>query len=329
MSGLAPGTLAITVGVAGGVVASVDIRSDRPLSLASRLVGRPVGDAVAAVGLLHAVCGQSHAAALHFAAEAALGRTLPTDEQRQWSVRLAAERIGEHLRELLIEQADEAALPLGREAIALAHALARGGADARQLEALRDQTEALWPALGRKIARDTASAGAAPPARDPLTAVDDLVILAGLSASEGFLAHPSLPGRCPEVGPAARLMGTAAMPGATRAARLAEMEAALTEIGLNALAPHTIAVGPGQGFAAVESPRGRLCYLVEVNADGRLVGARVLAPTEWNFHPSGPFAKSLVGRRPANDAHTALARLAADFCPCVAVAITVTDLDHA
>ena len=60
------------------------------------------------------------------------------------------------------------------------------------------------------------------------------------------------------------------------------------------------------GYASVESPRGRLYYFAVVQGDGRLRDARVVAPTEWNFHPDGPFARALVGFRPEGDAVPAL-----------------------
>jgi uptake hydrogenase large subunit len=329
MSLLAPGTLAISVAMRDGVVASVDIRSDRPISLASRLVGRAVGEATAAVGLLHAVCGRSHAATLQFAADAALGRIPSANERRLWSVRLAAERIGEHLRELLIEHSDEAVLPQAREAIALAQSLARDGLDRRQLDPLRRHMEALRPWLDGKVCAPGIPLGNVMPALDALSNADDRTVFMNMAAVPDFPARPFLPKRCPEVGPAARLGGTAAIPGATRAARRAEIDTALADISLDAFTPDSLMIEPGRGFAAVESPRGRLSYLVEVTSDSRLADARVLAPTEWNFHPSGPFARALVGLRPEGDRQAGIARLATDFCPCVAIALTVTDSPHA
>jgi Ni,Fe-hydrogenase III large subunit len=82
-----------------------------------------------------------------------------------------------------------------------------------------------------------------------------------------------------------------------------------------------------KGFAAVESPRGRLYYLVTATADGRLADARVLAPTDWNFHPQGPFARALAGFRPVGDPITAITGLAKFFCPCVALTTEVDAAD--
>jgi Ni,Fe-hydrogenase I large subunit len=54
---------------------------------------------------------------------------------------------------------------------------------------------------------------------------------------------------------------------------------------------------------------------------------RIVAPTEWNFHPQGALATALVGA-PAGDA--AAARLAAlrlvnSLDPCVNCSVEVTD----
>ena len=53
----------------------------------------------------------------------------------------------------------------------------------------------------------------------------------------------------------------------------------------------------GQGFAAVDSARGRLYHSLHLDAAGRIADYRIVAPTEWNFHPDGPFARALRGAR--------------------------------
>lgn len=52
----------------------------------------------------------------------------------------------------------------------------------------------------------------------------------------------------------------------------------------------------GEGIGQVEAARGRLVHWVKL-VDGRIEDYRILAPTEWNFHPEGVAAaglKSLV-----------------------------------
>lgn len=81
---------------------------------------------------------------------------------------------------------------------------------------------------------------------------------------------------------------------------------------------------PGFGLAQVEAARGRLAHWVHI-ADGTVKGYRILAPTEWNFHPEGPAARALAGL-PANDPPT-LRRQAALLInavdPCVGYRLTI------
>lgn len=47
-------------------------------------------------------------------------------------------------------------------------------------------------------------------------------------------------------------------------------------------------------MGVVECARGRLVHRVAV-AGGRVADYKILAPTEWNFHPEGPLARGLAG----------------------------------
>jgi coenzyme F420-reducing hydrogenase alpha subunit len=47
-----------------------------------------------------------------------------------------------------------------------------------------------------------------------------------------------------------------------------------------------LSLAPGVGLAQVPAARGLLIHRVEVR-DGRVADYRILAPTEWNFHPQG------------------------------------------
>lgn len=85
-----------------------------------------------------------------------------------------------------------------------------------------------------------------------------------------------------------------------------------------------VAVADGTGAAWVETARGRLLHRVEL-ADNHVTDWRVLAPTEWNFHPNGPLVAGLCGIR-VNDEErlrrgVRLAALALD--PCVAYELEV------
>ena len=113
-------------------------------------------------------------------------------------------------------------------------------------------------------------------------------------------------------------------------ARLAELATLLQELtsGRHAeQAPariQALALAPGDGVSAVQTARGLLLHRARL-ADGRVTDYRIVAPTEWNFHPEGPLVRGLCGL--AADDETALrqrARVAAQALdPCVACRIEV------
>lgn len=57
--------------------------------------------------------------------------------------------------------------------------------------------------------------------------------------------------------------------------------------------PAVDATASGVGLAQVEAARGRLVHYVEIT-DGMVQRFRILAPTEWNFHPQGVAARGLM-----------------------------------
>jgi hypothetical protein len=74
-------------------------------------------------------------------------------------------------------------------------------------------------------------------------------------------------------------------------------------------------LGEGQAIAWCEMARGLLLHWVQLDPQGRVEDYRVLAPTEWNFHPDGALAQALAAL-PAHDTAAAWC-LAAAFDPCV------------
>ncbi len=75
----------------------------------------------------------------------------------------------------------------------------------------------------------------------------------------------------------------------------ARVLARLVELALIATSPQRVAaamvraftVASGVGLALVETARGVLCHLAQLDRDGVVADYAVLAPTEWNFHPQG------------------------------------------
>jgi len=181
-----------------------------------------------------------------------------------------------------------------------------GGLAARVLGRLRDNG---WDSIG-----------AAAPAFLPALPDDRLAARLAASDAEAFIARPDWDGSPRETTPLARrqdaplIRALLAAGGAGLHARMAALLVELAQLpervrGLSAAlreAPggDRAAVGAapstGVGLAQVEAARGRLAHHVELE-HGCVRRYRILAPTEWNFHPAGAAARALLNL-PAGDA---------------------------
>jgi Ni,Fe-hydrogenase III large subunit len=333
------GGLHLQVALSGAVVRAARLRSQRPVSLCQILLGRPAAELPAAVERLHALCGRAHRLAAGFALDAARGH-VPTDAARRAAVReLAAERIGEHLRSSFTTAVGLGfpTTPVEKDALRAALMATRPGAtDAGLTPALaRLGLDRPPPSPASWAARMLDAAGPAEDGAglvDALSPADDPAVLAGLAGSGlAFAALPQLPRRRPETGPLARRPGPAP-PHSRLPARFAEIAqaAALLNTGAEAAPDCWIASGTlpdGSGFAAVETPRGRMHYLLAVDTRDRLARCAVLAPTEWNFHPDGPLVRALTDLRAGAGvaAEVRIRWLVGLFDPCVACTIELTE----
>jgi coenzyme F420-reducing hydrogenase alpha subunit len=83
-------------------------------------------------------------------------------------------------------------------------------------------------------------------------------------------------------------------------------------------------VAPGAGLCATETARGTLFHLVRMEAD-RVASYRIVAPTEWNFHPQGALVHGLAGvAAETTDAAEQAARLLTHALdPCVSFKVAV------
>jgi hypothetical protein len=90
------------------------------------------------------------------------------------------------------------------------------------------------------------------------------------------------------------------------------------------LAIGVLPLGDGEGIAWTEMSRGLLVHWVRLEAGSRDASSaraaryRLIAPTEWNFHPDGEFARWLRDASP-NPARVGLAAAALD--PCIAFTV--------
>ncbi|MBL8328486.1 MAG: hypothetical protein JNJ71_06510 [Rubrivivax sp.] len=148
-----------------------------------------------------------------------------------------------------------------------------------------------------------------------------------LLAVPGFALNPVLRGQPAETGPwlraAAPLAGPlagaaqAALPVWLRgAARVPDVLRLCSTGKAPALQAGSLTLEPGLGVAWCEMARGHLLHLVRLQPDDTVAECRVLAPTEWNFHPQGVVARALSAL-PANTPSANLQALAAAFDPCV------------
>lgn len=164
-----------------------------------------------------------------------------------------------------------------------------------------------------------------------------------LLADAHFAAEPTVDGVVAEVGPLAGLRHPLAVealvawgPGlATRLlaaaldlqalpARMASLARRIVA-GLTERRRATLDDGCGAGYA--ETARGPLVHAVVVDK-GRVEDWRAVAPTEWNFHPAGPFARAVQRARVVPEAERALRMLAASFDPCVPISFDVVHVDQ-
>jgi hypothetical protein len=149
-----------------------------------------------------------------------------------------------------------------------------------------------------------------------------------VSEDAGYTNAPQWEGQCAETGTWTRLND--APPKSAQSAwlrlgsRLAEVARlclpdAAGRCGSGWLCSGAIALAPGEGMAWVEMARGLLVHWLQLDADGRVAACRVLAPTEWNFHPQGAVAAALENM-PAQACAEQVARvntLVAAYDPCV------------
>jgi coenzyme F420-reducing hydrogenase alpha subunit len=180
------------------------------------------------------------------------------------------------------------------------------------------------------------SAAAVPLVPAPPTASELHSIAAQVQADPRYAQVPELDGRPAETGAVARLRGHPLVSALQRSfgrSSLTRLAARLTELariacGAPAGAPlcGRLAVAPGRGLGWVETARGLLVHLVQL--DGARVAAwRIVAPTEWNFHPRGALPAGLVGAHVARaqDALTRAQWLVQALDPCVQFSLQLRD----
>jgi coenzyme F420-reducing hydrogenase alpha subunit len=355
------GHIRVTLSIEGGRVGRVDISAFRPQLAQRLLLGCTAREAAERVGRLYTLCGRAQRLAAEAAAEAAAGETAPAARLTQRDRLVLAEQAREHARQLLLSphgeaDEDDGLRPLrliakaGEDATALASAISQvlteyvlGEAPGRWLardpQALRRWCEAAATAAARHLALARRNPGPTV-VRTPLlpalaTWGEDSIRSLALQAlgQPDFCVRPLWLGRPAETGALARLWGDPTLSawlgdlGRVSAARLLArlIELARLPERLIVGGPPVVrawSLGDGIGVAGVETARGLLLHVARMAA-GRVADYRILAPTEWNFHPAGPLAEALRSM----PAHAELAeharRVVASFDPCVACQLEI------
>lgn len=301
---IAEGKITVTLGD------SVQIASNRTASVSGLLAGREVGEALALLPMVFSLCGHAHCAA----AQLATG-------QGAADMRLVlAENAREHLLRILLGwQGGGTSMPAppvmalvadmheaieNRDTVSVAATLddyleahvfgcppedflagkSWLGAKTQAAAYLRDIQENGWQALGQTDPAPLPTL----PAR----------MLAKRMQEPGFCRYPDWQGTPRETGPFAR-HAQHPLVAAHGSGLLARLMARLVAL---ALLPAQMRRSTPQDatppFGMVETARGRLVHMAELEG-GRIASYKILAPTEWNFHPEGVAAKALKGLAPA------------------------------
>jgi hypothetical protein len=77
------------------------------------------------------------------------------------------------------------------------------------------------------------------------------------------------------------------------------------------------------GMAGIETSRGLLLHVVQLCA-GKVAEYRIVAPTEWNFHPAGALRQALTDLPPGGDAPARARLICQSLDPCVAFDVVVS-----
>jgi len=342
------GDVTIRAALSEGHVRSAQIVSTRPVVAARLFVGRPAEEAPVLAGRLFSLCGYSHTVAARLAVAAAKNDADVDD--RDFPSGLLAERIGDILRSLVVGWPEgeiagvstPAEIGFVRETLAACRDLTGGDKAGMAVGRVLDGLKALEVGrtdrlLSRSLALVPSGQAFLSVPPDPLTEDDDKSVILGLEfQKEAFAQMPHLSGRCAETGAFSRCHALVSSHGSGLSAR---MEARIRDLEQAALAladgvDGLFALGSlkaGQGYGVAESPRGRLYHWAKLDNDGVIADYGIVAPTEWNFHPAGPFVANLLGAKvgEAAGAHRLIAFLAAMFDPCVPFRVVLTEDGHA
>jgi len=347
----------------GDAPATVAIHSTRPQLAQKLMAGRTPEEAAHLAGLVFSLCGKAQRVAAEAACAAAAGHLPDAASSRERDVAVLLELAQEHAWRLLIDWPQQAGIaPDMTSLIALRQAAAEPGRFAEALAVLLRNTLLGEPAeswLQRDLAGFDAwrRAGSTPSARlfaelgeGADTGISQTRLLPPLHRLEDAAAHdlaqraldtpafcgePLWQGAPAETGALARvceqplLAAWIAQRGRGAGARLLARLLELAELParLSGAGPALVRawhLGENGGLAGVETSRGLLLHGV-VLREGKVAEYRIVAPTEWNFHPTGPLAQALANLAEGDNLEARARLVAQSLDPCVAYGIEVSD----
>ena len=310
--GIDPGRISLRLTCRDGRVTDATVASERPRA-AVAFRGRAAVDVPRVVPLLFALCGRAQGRAAELAVAAARGSC----ESPRVDDAVAREALREHLWRWLLDLPPLFGLaPMREEFPRAARAIADGRWD--QLRTLLADRR-LIEMQSRLVDMEDVDGNTAQflPQLDAAGS-----IAAWPRLTESFCQMPSWHGAAAETGALAR-RGDAGSPHGNIAARwlarLAELgqgeRDSLGESRLGRISSASPA--PGSGRALVETARGLLMHEVDIDGDGRVTDYRIVAPTEWNFHPDGALRGWLLGRHADDTLRHFIGRSVLALDPCV------------
>jgi coenzyme F420-reducing hydrogenase alpha subunit len=161
----------------------------------------------------------------------------------------------------------------------------------------------------------------------PLPALSDAQLDSQMR-NDGFIEQPQWDGQCCETTSLTRVQSPLLADLKQRFGNglLVRLVARLQEVAdlagrmlpdAGAVRPPWEAARPAIGIGQVAAARGQLVHRVELVRD-RVSDYRILAPTEWNFHPAGVLARALAALRGGAGQIESQARLLVNAIdPCV------------
>jgi Ni,Fe-hydrogenase I large subunit len=354
------GELVVRAAWNGSRVTGVEVASTRPHIADRLLAGRAVTEAVAMVPRLFSICGRSQGVAAALACDAAAGQVPDEPVERERASAVRNEAVQEVLRRVLLDWSRLAGAAPDASALAEVRRVLTSDASDAMRAIVKERIVGArnpWAVLDDADSGDRWLDAAATPVAALITrlaggrpafAASDVALLpadgeavaralgVALAFDAGFERAPSWQGAPAETGALTRMRAqpwvaaVVARSGRSALARLvARVVEVVAQVRPDVPSPAGIAgavpIAPGAGLGWVETARGLLVHAVETAA-GVVRRYRIVAPTEWNFHPRGALAAGLAGVAAAGeDELRRLVHLAVESLdPCVAYRVEVS-----